>query len=179
MSRHPLPLPVADISAFALSLRRQLDGLERLPGHVEMLNALSRAGGFRNFQHFRAQCGARQALAAPAPEAPAPQVDYRRVRRAARLFDGAGRLTRWPKKYSERLLCLWALWSRMPVRASFTEAEVSRWLEERHLFGDYALLRREMVDNGLVVRTADGRSYKRVEQRPPDEALELLRCLRA
>lgn len=181
MSRESLPFPVRDISSFARSLRRGLDGLDRAPGHVEMLNLLARAGGYRNFQHFRAQARAQEALAASrgrdhAPE-PAPEIDYKRVRRCARMFDEAARLVRWPKKYSERVLCMWAVWSRMPARAAMGEAEVSRWLDDRHLFGDHALLRRWLVDEGLVERTADGRVYKRLERRPPADALELIGAL--
>lgn len=177
MSKQALPLPVRDISSFARSLRRGLDALDRAPGHVEMLNLLAKAGGYRNFQHLKAQEQAREAIAAPQPQTPSPDINYKRIRRCMRMFDERARLMRWPKKHSERLLCLWAVWSRMPVRTTMTEREISDWLAERHVFGDHALLRRWLVDYELVERTADGRAYKRLERRPTDEALELIGAL--
>lgn len=176
MSRTPLPLAVADIAAFARSLRHQLDGREGTPSHLEMLNLLSKAGGYRNFQHFRAQQDARTAF--ETPKSAPPVVNYKLVNRVARFFDEQGRLVRWPGKFSQRMVCLWVMWSRVPARTPLTEREISDMLEAQHLFGDYALLRREMVDRGMVERTPDGRQYRRIEQTPPAEALAVLEHLR-
>ncbi|SDB36231.1 hypothetical protein SAMN05660653_01708 [Desulfonatronum thiosulfatophilum] len=176
MSKNPLPFGVNDIGAFARSVRKSLDGLERSPSHVEMLNLLARAGGFRNFQHFKAQHEAGTSLQTFPPVQ--AEVDYRLVKQLVRLFDDNGRLVRWPKKFTLRMFCLWALWSRFPARTSMTEREISDWLQERHCFGDHALLRRELVDRRLVTRTPDGRVYTRIEQRPPAEAAALFEQLR-
>jgi hypothetical protein len=176
MSRNPLPFGVDDIGSFARSVRKSLDGMERTPSHVEMLNLLARAGGFRNVQHLKAQHEAKTSLQTPQPVQ--AEIDYRLVRQLVRLFDGSGRLVRWPKKFSQRMLCLWALWSRFPARTVMNEREISEWLQERHCFGDHALLRRELVDRGLVTRTPDGRKYTRIEQRPPAEAAALFEQLR-
>jgi hypothetical protein len=177
MSRTALPFGVDDMSAFARSVRKSIEGLEHTPSHVEVLNLLARAGGYRNFQHYRAQFEARSSLDAPRPvEA---EVDYRRVKQVVRVFDGKGRLARWPKKFSHRMLCLWALWSGLPARTAMTEGEISDHLRERHCFGDHALLRRELVDRGMVSRTPDGREYRRIEQRPPAEAAALFEHLRS
>ncbi len=176
MSKTQLPYHAEDISSLAKSLRRQLDGLEHTPSHVDMLQLLAKAGGYRNYQHFRAQCEARERLNAPAP--PPAEVDFRRVSRVVRLFDEEGRLIRWPGKFSQRMLCLWVMWSRIPARKTMTEGEISEFLDGLHLFGDHALLRRELVDRGMVERTPDGRQYKRLELPPPAEALALLERLR-
>jgi hypothetical protein len=175
MSRIPLPFYSEDISALARSLNGQLAHCEHTPGHVDLLNMLARATGCRNFQHFRAQSTARQRLAAPPPVA--EPVDLVRVQRWLRHFDAEGQLLRWPGKFSDRQPCLWVLWSRLPPRQTFTEAEISRLLQEHHRFGDHALLRRELVDGGWMTRTADGRVYRRLERRPPPEALALIRYL--
>lgn len=177
MSRTPLPFHSDDISALARSLNGQLTKCEHLPGHVELLNMLARATGWRNFQHFRAQKVARERLDAPAPEPAQAPVDYVRVQRLLRHFDVQGRLVRWPGKFSDKEPCLWGLWSKLPPRQVFTESEISRWLQAHHLFGDHALLRRELCDRGLVARTADGRVYRRIERQPPVEALALIRYL--
>lgn len=182
MSRSVFPFVAEDVSALARALGREIKASGETPGHVQLLNMLARAVGYRNFQHFRAQKTAQghlDALAlAPRAEEGAPAtVDLTRVARTARHFDAAGRLARWPSKASQRDLVLWALWSRLPAATTFSEKEVNGLLNLEHGFGDPLLLRRFMVDMGLLWRTRDGRVYRRVEQRPPDEALALIRHL--
>jgi hypothetical protein len=182
MSRTVLPFAVADITALARSLRGQLLEKKETPGHLALLNMLARAAGFRNFQHFRAEIVPTASRAAPlavasAPEPARPGLDERALNRLTRYFDASGRLTRWPSKHSHRLPCLWALWAAMPPRQVFDEYGITHWLAERHLFGDPALLRRELCDQGLVVRTRDGREYRRLEQHPTPEGLALIQRL--
>lgn len=178
MSRELIPFETDDLSALARALEGELARAGSGPvGHVVMLNMLARATGYRNFQHLRAQQEARGRLENPAPKTPAPPVDFRKVERLVRYFDEAGRLTRWPGKQSERVACLWVLWSRLPAREVLPEAEINRALQEAHLFGDHALLRREMVDLGMMARTPDGREYRRIEQAPPPDAKALIRAL--
>ena len=179
MSRNVLPLAVADVSAFAKAVRGQLALCDQTPSHLSLLNMLARAAGFRNFQHLRASVVPAQAPA-PAPREPDPApVDPRALSRLVRYFDAAGRLTRWPSKYSHRLPCLWALWAALPAGRVFDEQGITGWLTGRHLFGDPALLRRELCDQGLMTRTRDGREYRRLEQRPSPEGLALIRALGA
>ena len=177
MSRTPLPFAIDDVSAFARALAGQLADHDDRPGHVELLNMLARAGGFRNFQHFRAQADAIERLAAP-PPAVAP-IDTGRLGRIARYFDGEGCLIRWPGKASHRPDCLWVMWSRLPARAVLHEREINERLAAEHLFGDHALLRRELVDGGWMTRTLDGREYRRLERTPTPEALALIRLVGA
>ena len=177
MSRPIFPFHAEDISALARALKNQLDGRDEPPGHVELLNMLARATGWKNFQHFRAQFDG-EPIALPAPPSP-PAVDEKRIARLAKLFDAEGRLMRWPKKFNQQQTCLWALWSRIPARRSFAEREVNLMLLDHHAFGDYALIRREMIDAGMMTRTPDGRVYRRVEQAPPPDAVALVRALAA
>ena len=176
MPRLQLAYEVADISALARSLRDGLGKLERMPGHVELLNLLARAAGFRNFQHYRADAAARQRPSVPPEPVRAP--DHARCAKAARLFDATGRLVRWPTRRNQQLLCLWVLWSRIPAGQVLSEKQVNEVLNRWHDFGDYALLRRELVDLGLMRRTPDGREYTRVERKPPAELGLLLALLR-
>lgn len=175
MSRTHLPFTTPDVSAFARALAAQLAEHDGRPGHVELLNMVARAGGFGNFQHFRAQAETLARLEAPAPP-PAP-VDAARLARILRYFDADGRLVRWPGKASHRPDCLWVMWSRLPARAVLHEREINARLAEEHLFGDHALLRRELVDGGWMTRTVDGREYRRLEKAPPPEAAALIRLL--
>lgn len=186
MPRIPLPLYAEDISAFARALAGQLKGqlpaAERVPSHLELLNMLARSSGFRNYQHLRAQ---REGLAQLVPPASAPQsdvpqvkVDAGRLKRLARLFDAEGRLSRWPSRRGLERSCLWAVWAKVPPRQVFTEAALKDVLDAAHTFGDNALLRRGLCDLGMMIRTPDGREYRRVEAPPTAEALALLELLR-
>jgi len=168
MSRTQLPLIINDVSALSRNLRRQLENAERIPSHVEMLNLLAKAGGYKNFHHLKAE-----------QETPRKEetvtIDLKRVQKATRYFDLNGQLSRWPKKYNQRVLCMWVLWSRLPARQPMTELEIDEQLILAHSFCDHAMLRRWLVDENLVSRTADGREYKRIESRPPLEAVELIK----
>lgn len=175
MSRVTIPYAVNDISALAKSMSRELGAAEHKPGHVQLLNMLARAAGYRNFQHLRAGSQAAPETTAPA----APVVDQALVERVARHFDDQGRLLRWPSRDSHIRLALWALWARLEAGAVYSEVEISAVLKTLNAFGDHALLRRALVDYGLVVRTADCRDYRRIEQQPPPDALALIRRLAA
>ncbi|HYW44630.1 MAG TPA: DUF2087 domain-containing protein [Bryobacteraceae bacterium] len=175
MSRTYIPFSTGDISSLARSLKEQLGESDRQPGHVELLNMLARAIGHRNFQSLRAQQVARDRL--EAPESKPEPVDFVRVQRLARYFDKQGRLAIWPAKSGLQAACLWVLWSKLPAGESFTEDELNRQIRANHLFGDHALLRRELCDLGLLTRTDDGRQYRRVERKPPRESIALIRHL--
>lgn len=172
MSRVIHPYAVNDISALARSMSRELTAAEGKPGHVQLLNMLARAAGFRNYQHFRAG-----GEAAPPRPAPVPAADQALVERVARHFDAEGRLLRWPSRDSHVRLALWALWARLERGRVYSEVQISAALKALHVFGDHALLRRALVDYGLVARTDDCRDYRRIEQPPPAEALALIRRL--
>jgi len=176
MSKTALPFYVGDITTLAKTLRSRLLDSDRTPGHLELLNLLARSAGCRNFQHFRANVLARERMEVPVPP-PAP-IDFAKLGRLTRHFDAAGRLVRWPSKFNEQQPCLWALWSRLPAGGVLDEREVNRCLTAWHLFGDPALLRREMCDYGLMTRTPDCREYRRVERQPSPLGLALIRRLR-
>lgn len=176
MSKTPLPYFVGDISQLAKNLRRQLDDREGTPSHVEMLNLLVKAGGYRNFQHFKVQHEANANLRGV--KETTPEINYKRVKQLVRHFDGEGRLVRWPKKFSLRMICLWVMWSHIPARERMTEIEINMLLKRLHLFEDHALLRRELVDREFIERTDDGREYVRIEQQPTADAIESFRLIR-
>ncbi len=176
MSRTALSLQIADLSGFARSLRKQLAERADPPGHLEMLNLLSRSAGFRNFQHFKSAFEARQRLDAPV-EVPEP-IDHALIERTVRLFDAQGRLQRWPTSRRVQDLSLWVLWSRLESRTSYNEKQISELIKRWHAFGDHALLRRALIGWRLVQRTPDGSEYRRIEQKPPAELSPLLARLR-
>lgn len=173
MSRQTIPLATADLSAFARHLAGQL-ARNATPGHVELINMLARAAGFRNFQHLRAAAVAGQRL-----DAPEPPCDQTLVERALRYFDGTGMMQDWPARRSLQILCLWALWAQLPAGPALHERALNARLNTLHSFGDAALLRRDMVGLGLLARTTDGTAYTRRESPPPPEARALIRRITA
>ncbi len=179
MSRPTIPLAIEDVSAFSRALAQQLRAAEGSPSHLSLLNMLARSSGFRNFQHLRAASTAAAKLSAAPPIAAGDPVDHVRVARALKQFDATGRLRHWHSRRALQELCLWALWARFPARDALGEAAVNRHLNAWHVFGDPALLRRELFDFGLVTRNADGSDYRRIERQPPATARELIRHLAA
>ena len=175
MTRTALSYQVADLSALARHLGQSLAEQPSPPGHLALMNMLARGAGFRNFQHFRASQTAEGKLAAP----PAPQADFVKVSQVLRHFDDQGRLTRWPGRTWQQYLCLWALWSRLPAETDLTERQISALLNQWHLFGDAAILRRTMAELGLVSRSPGVSIYRRTEAAPSPEARAVIRHLHA
>lgn len=174
MPKLHVPLAVADITALARSLREQLGKLDRAPSHLEMLNMLARASGHANFQHLRADAGAQARLSAEAPEI---RADHARVEKVIRHFDAHGVMQRWPGKTNHQTLCLWVIWSHIPPGERFSEGEINAYITAAHSFGDYAILRRSLVNAEMLARTQDGRTYRRIEKKPDPDAAALLAAM--
>ncbi|MFN3721077.1 MAG: DUF2087 domain-containing protein [Rhizobium rhizophilum] len=177
MSRTSNAYAAPDLSALAKNLKRELEARTDLPGHVELLNMLTRAVGFRNYQHFKASRAAEERLANPPAAETQPAVDYRRVELTARCFAGTDILVRWPGKFNQQQLALWVLWSFLPAGEDVVEKAVNAVLMRHNGFGDHVLIRRELVNMGLLTRARDCSLYRRVEKRPPAEARELIRLI--
>lgn len=171
MSKDALPLTVADITPFARALSKQLRAADETPSHLTLLNMLARAAGFRNHQHLRASTAAKARLEA----VPMQSVDFGRVEKTLNQFDGNGLLIRWPSKRYVQELALWVLWSKLPADQTLYERDVNGVLNHAHLFDDAALLRRSLIGLGLLKRKLDGSDYRRVERKPPAEAVALIR----
>lgn len=176
MSKKPIPLVTADLSQFARHLTRQLKEKTEPPSHLSMMNMLARAAGFSNYQHMKAAHAAGARLAEDTSE---PSADYRLVERALNQFDQEGRLMQWPSRRPVQELCLWVFWADLPPATLLHERQVNALMEAGHLFGDAAILRRSLIGRGLVTRNRDGSDYLRQEKRPPIEARELIRRVRA
>lgn len=163
MTRETIQINIADLSQFTKSLR---GALSTAPSHVEMLNIVSRAAGYSNFQHLRAS------------NAPSPAVDWRKVDRALRNFDDKGRFANWPAKTSMQHLCLWAVWAIIPARTVMNEREVSQLIDQETSTKDAAQIRRSLVEMKLLTRNKDGSRYQRIEQPVTADARALIGALR-
>lgn len=181
MTREAVPLVAPDVGAFARALGRSLavrhaDKPEP-PGHVELLNLLSRAVGHRSYQGLRA--AARMPRVADEPEgASAAPALTPAARKALTQFDAQGRLVRWPHKFSVQRLALWLLWTHFDAKRVYTEREVNEILKRWHTWGDHATLRRELVNHRLLTRKSDCSEYRKLPTRPDDEVRWLLRAWR-
>ncbi len=164
MAHDAISLSIADVSAFARALRREVADSA---GHQIWLNRIARAAGYRNYQHLSAL---RRGAEAPA--------DARLLARARRSFDAAGRFAHWPARTQMQHLCLWAVWAHLPAASLMTEREVSRRINACTVLEDAALIRRTMVETGMVTRDQAGTAYQRVERTPPSEGRALIAALR-
>lgn len=179
MPRESLPLVVDDLSAFAKSLRAQLLKHEQPqpPGHQTLLNMLARAAGHRNLQTLKARPAAPSPAAATVASPQAADLTET-ARRTLHQFDTQGRLLRLPAKRSLQAMALWGLWMRFDAKRPYRESEVNEILNAWHCFGDHCTLRRDLVTQGFLARTADSAVYTKLPARPDAEAAALMRALR-
>jgi hypothetical protein len=177
-ARRLVPFFSPDLSLLAKALRRQLaaalEQAPQAPSHVQLLNMLARAAGHRNVQALRAATLATP----PAPPLPKPAALGPHATRAATHFDAAGRLVRWPQKYTVQRLAMWVLWMHFDAQRRYTEREVNGILKHWHTYGDHVTLRRELINMRLLSRKSDGSLYWKEPQRPGDEIVPLLRMMR-
>lgn len=168
MTRDAISLTLPDVSAFARALKSDIG--EAAPPHQSLLNAIARAGGYRNFQHLRAAQGPSET-----PEPP----EGRAVTRAMARFDDQGMMTSWSTKRKVRQHGLWALWAQIPPRTAYSEREISALFDTMTTFHDAAQIRRSLVEDGLLARNRDGSVYTRVEAAPDATAREVIRAVLA
>lgn len=82
----------------------------------------------------------------------------------APFLDDDGRLTCLPQKHAVRRALLALLAEKFALGQDYTEKQVNAICDAWHTFGDYFVLRRELVDEGFLCRTADGSRYWRVAE---------------
>jgi len=90
-----------------------------------------------------------------------------RDERLAHFLDERGRVGRFPtrKKHThDQTLILEYLATKFEVGREYTEREVNALLNEWHTFQDWALLRRELFEQGYLNRLLDGSVYWRAPQ---------------
>lgn len=172
MTRERISLTIPDVSAFARTLKSNFDEDlgEASPGHQTLLNAIARAGGYRNFQHLKATHG---------PADPVEPPETRALTRAMARFDEDGLLTDWPSKRKTRQHCLWALWAQVPPRKTMSEKEISALFDTMMCYRDAAQVRRSLVEDKLLIRNRDGSQYTRVEATPDATSREVIRAVKA
>lgn len=77
------------------------------------------------------------------------------------LLDARGRITRWSSKLKDQQAMMEYVLDKFAVERSYSEKEINELLRQWYLDDDFVLLRRSMVDAGLLKRTKDGARYWR------------------
>jgi hypothetical protein len=81
----------------------------------------------------------------------------------ATYLDEQGRLKQYPTRHkrAQQLAALAYLADKFEIGRVYTEKEVTELLKQWHTFEDWALLRREMFELGLLNREQNGSTYWR------------------
>lgn len=77
------------------------------------------------------------------------------------FLDEDGKIIQLPSKQKIRVATLCYLAGKLKENRYYMENEVNAICDEWHTFGDYFVLRRELVDNGLLCREPNGSRYWR------------------
>jgi hypothetical protein len=87
-----------------------------------------------------------------------------------RFMDETGRLKMWPTRLKYQRLAMAWLAGHFEWDRPYTEKQVNARLQELHGFGDWALLRRALVDYRWLERDSNGSRYARRRPAPDTEA---------
>jgi predicted transcriptional regulator len=77
------------------------------------------------------------------------------------FLDEQGRITRWSSKLKDQQAMMTYVVEKFEPARAYSEKEVNELLQQWYLDADYVLLRRSMIDAGLLHRTKDGFRYWR------------------
>ncbi len=75
------------------------------------------------------------------------------------FLDDEGKITQLSRKSNIRIAILSYLAEKFETDRDYTEKEVNAICKEWHTFDDFFLLRREMIDHGLLRRESNGSRY--------------------
>jgi len=76
-----------------------------------------------------------------------------------RFLDNSGKIMQLSEKKKVRVAILSYLAEKFETNHDYTEKDVNAICDEWHTFGDYFILRRELIDNGLLCRESNGSRY--------------------
>ncbi|MFN8445317.1 MAG: metalloregulator ArsR/SmtB family transcription factor [Caldilineaceae bacterium] len=78
-----------------------------------------------------------------------------------KFLDAQGRITHWSSKLNEQQVMMEYLIDKFEPERGYNEKEVNELLQQWYLHPDFVLMRRSMVDAGILKRTKDGSRYWR------------------
>lgn len=89
-----------------------------------------------------------------------------------RFLDEEGRLKQWPAKQKFKALALQYMAEKFEPEHIYTEHEVNAILASWHSFSDLFILRRGLIEAGLLQRKPDGSAYWRPASEPSADGAE-------
>lgn len=137
---------------------------ERRAGDANKLYTFSDAGLQRLMFLLQQLLSSRNAQAVGLETAAAMQLSQARAGAPPELhdlLDGEGRVTRWSSRQKEQEALLRYLVEKFEVERGYSEAETNALLQQWYLDADFVLVRRSLIDAGLLQRTRDGSRYWR------------------
>ncbi len=81
------------------------------------------------------------------------------MRSIAMFLDDGGRITQLPARGEAKRAVLAYLATKFSCDRDYTQKEVNAIIDNWHTFGDYFLLRRELIDYQFLYRERDGSRY--------------------
>lgn len=75
------------------------------------------------------------------------------------FFDADGKLKQWPAKYSKQILIIGMLATYIEEGKQYSEIEINNILNSLHTYRDPVTLRRTMIEQKILSRTPDGKTY--------------------
>ena len=75
------------------------------------------------------------------------------------FLDERGFIAQWPAKPAKKFAVTYHLGHAFKEGRRYTEREINEIIQANHTFNDYFLLRRELVEWGVLCRTRDGSAY--------------------
>lgn len=88
-----------------------------------------------------------------------PMSPAEAARELGNFLDAQGRLLQWPTRRRLQRAAVFYLVAKFERARRYSEPEVNETLDRWAPFRDAPLLRRTMVEEGLLERTVDGREY--------------------
>lgn len=76
-----------------------------------------------------------------------------------RFYNEAGQVIVWPKKRKDKDTVLQYLAAKFETGVKYHENDINEILKQWHTFHDWPLLRRELVETGLMQRNRNGTEY--------------------
>jgi hypothetical protein len=86
------------------------------------------------------------------------------MRKIEMFLDDEGRIKQLPSKGEPRRTVLAYLATKFSGCRDYTEKEVNTIIDNWHTFGDYFVLRRELINYQFLYRTRDGVRYWKEEK---------------
>lgn len=86
-------------------------------------------------------------------------------------IDSTGKIKTWPSKHKLKQQVAEYIADKFEFNHFYTEKEVNNLIEQYHTFGDYFLIRRELIERRLLLRTNNGSKYWRKENNISEEKI--------